>query len=259
MIFNVSIFGKLQVGSTYGHVVGAVPAIGIVITGSDFTSPAVVYVIDAAGGFGSCQLNEGTNFTGGVIGCYPTFPYPNEPTPSNSWVSLSIRQQSGNSNSYPGLLFTPGGAIVPGPYAPAIFNISGPNCAPSLNSSLQSFGPQSKTCSYNQPFVVNGDFFNTSSIITVGGVPCSATAFLSSTQLTCVSSNQLPSVTQYTIQVLQGPAISNQLLGTYLVGNHASTSISETSGLPLLMILLTFLSLDPVYKSSVEAHTLQVV
>jgi hypothetical protein len=224
---------SLQVGSGFNLCPGAQSALAVNILGVNFIAPLYVYIQDASGNTGVCTLDEGSTYLPNLISCFPVFAVPNAPSPVNSWVTVQVQTLGGKSNALPGLLFT---TQASGPWPPVIYNVTGTGCSPLSASLTVVYGPGSRNCSRSTAFTVVGDFFTSSSVVSVGSSPCSPTTFISSQMLSCTTS-QSASSTPYILQVINGGPgtsnVSNQFYGLVIAAGSTNGPTGAATALRL--------------------------
>ena len=181
----------LQVGSVVVGVYGdqcprAAGGLSVNVVASGVTVPFQVNLIDPTGAVSvaSCTGQTLNQTNPALPQQFSCFPYPPS-YPTNAWIGVQVRTLSGYSNVFPGLLF---GTQSTGPWPPAIYSVNASNCSPPQLSVQQQVGYLATTCppSSSVPLTINGEWFDATTTVTVGGLPCASQTLVSANVITCV-------------------------------------------------------------------------
>ena len=178
--------GTVFAGTGGGQCPQSIVNLGINLVVTGVSSPFQV-VITGPNGTGLCTspaLNDTNPAHVQQIACFPGF----NPTRGNQWAGIFLRTLAGVSNTFPALLYST--QIAP-PWPPAIYSVSaaaGSGCSAAPALQQQKYGYNAVVCpsSSTVPLTINGDWFDSATVITVGGVPCASQTLVSSSQITCV-------------------------------------------------------------------------
>ena len=231
--------GTTFVGSSPGQCPQSVSGLSVNFVVSGVTSPFLVQLSGPSGATASCTspaLNQTNPNLPQQVACFPG--NPGTGGLGSAWIGAQVKTLAGNSNIFPALLFSTQNTA---PWPPAVYKVQqggSTGCVSASTAVQQTWGYLAVVCpsSATTPLTINGEWFDASTIVSVGGMPCASQTLVSSNVITCVQPASVVSATasgyaqQFGVRVNNTVGISLVFQGLWIGTAPPSTTTGGGGG-----------------------------